>query len=139
MTPNQIIRVALGYLFLSSTQIGVWALLAPRSFYDSFPGAGRSWISIDGPYNEHLMRDFGALNLALAVMLLWAAITLVPPLVNAAAVAAMVWGLPHLLYHLFNTDGYSGGDLVASIGGLVLFAVLPVAALLAGRRLPQTT
>ncbi len=139
MTPNQIIRVALGYLFLSSTQIGVWALLAPRSFYDSFPGAGRSWISIDGPYNEHLMRDFGALNLALAVMLLWAAITLVRPLVNAAAVAAMVWGLPHLLYHLFNTDGYSGGDLVASIGGLVLFAVLPGAALLAGRRLPQTT
>ena len=69
MTPSQIIRVAFGYLALSSLQIGAWALFAPRSFYDGFPGAGRSWVSVDGPYNEHLVRDVGALNLAIAVLL----------------------------------------------------------------------
>lgn len=138
MTPKQIVRVALGYLFLFSVQIGAWALIAPRSFYDDFPGAGRSWISIDGPYNEHLVRDVGALNLAIAVIVLWAAVTLAPTLIRAAAVAAMVWGVPHLVYHLTSTDGLTGSDLVGSLGGLLLFVVLPVAALWAAPRLTSS-
>ncbi|MEL7210517.1 MAG: hypothetical protein AAGK32_20180, partial [Actinomycetota bacterium] len=94
-----------------------------------------SWIDIDGPYNEHLLRDVGALNLALAVLVAWAAITLVPTLVRAAAVVAMVWGIPHLVYHLFNRDGLSTSDLVGNLGGLFLFAVLPLAVLWAASRL----
>ena len=38
---------------------GLWATLSPRSFYDEFPGGGRAWVAADGPYNEHLVRDFG--------------------------------------------------------------------------------
>ncbi len=134
MTHRLWYRIALGYLVFSSMQIGVWALLAPQSFYDSFPGMGRTWISVDGPYNEHFVRDFGALNLALAVVLLSAAISLTVPLVRTAALASLAWGIPHFLYHLFNTDQLSSGDLFASLGGLALFAALPIALLILAPR-----
>ena len=114
----------LGYLVIVSVQIGAWALLAPQSFYDSFPGLGRAWVSVDGPYNEHLIRDVGALNLALAAVLAYAAVRLTKELVLVAAVASLVWGVPHAIYHLFNRDGLEGIDIMASLGGLIFFAVL---------------
>ncbi|MEO1060979.1 MAG: hypothetical protein AAFZ07_06150 [Actinomycetota bacterium] len=126
MTIRRSFRVALGYLIVVSAEIGLWALLAPRSFYDGFPGLGRAWVAVDGPYNEHLVRDVGALNLALAVVLLAAAVRLTRPLVDIAALAAIVWGVPHLTYHVLNTDGLSASDLALSLGGLTLFVALPL-------------
>lgn len=126
-----VIRIILAYLALQSLQLGVWALFAPRSFYDGFPGFGRTWVAIDGPYNEHLVRDVGALNLALLIVLAAAAITLSRQLIVVASLAAMTWGVPHLVYHLFNTDGLSSSDVIASIGGLFVFAVLPIVAIIA--------
>ena len=126
-------RIALGYLALVSLQIGVWALLAPRSFYDDFPGLGRSWVAADGPYNEHLVRDVGALNLAFAVLVIAAAVRLTRSLVTIASIGALVWGVPHLLYHLANTDVLGTGDAAASIGGLVAFVALPIALLVWAR------
>lgn len=137
MTHVRWIRIALGYLSIVSIEIGVWALLAPRSFYDGFPGLGRTWVSIDGPYNEHLVRDVGALNLALTILFVSAAVSLSRQVIFIAAAAAMAWGLPHFLYHLFNTSGLSGLDLAANLGGLALFAVLPVLLITtANRHLP---
>ncbi len=127
MKTARMIRFALGYLTLSNLQIGFWALVAPRSFYDGFPGLGRGWISVDGPYNEHLIRDFGALNLSLAVVFVAAAVTLNPTIIRTACAAALIWGVPHFIYHVFNTDGLSTGDLIASLGGLAFFAALPLA------------
>ena len=57
-------------LALSALQLGLWARRRAESFYDDFPGFGRQWVSVDGPYNEHLVRDFGSSHLALAVVLL---------------------------------------------------------------------
>ena len=140
ITKSRWIRIALGYLSFVNLQIGVWALFAPRAFYDGFPGLGRTWISADGPYNEHLVRDFGALNLALLVLFAPAAVSLSRPLILTAAGAAMVWGVPHLIYHLVNTDVLeSTSDVVASIGGLVLFTFLPVALLGPGTTRKRTT
>ena len=123
------IRIALGYLALSNLQIGVWALVAPQSFYDGFPGLGRGWISVDGPFNEHMIRDFGALNLALAVVYVFAAISLNVTTIRAACIAALVWGVPHVLYHVFNTDGLATGDVIASVGGLAFSAFIPIVVL----------
>ena len=123
-------RIVFAYLALQSCVLGVWGLVAPRSFYDDFPGAGRSWVSVDGPFNEHLVRDVGALNLALLVLLVAAALRPTRELVAVAAAAAVVWGAPHLVYHALNTEGLAAGDLVASLGGLALFVVLPVTVLL---------
>ncbi len=71
---RRVSRIGLGLLAVTSIPLGVWAVIAPRSYYDDFPGFGRQWISPDGPFNEHLMRDFGALNLAIGVFTVCAAI-----------------------------------------------------------------
>src|SRR3954452_21157003 len=69
------LRVVLALMVVSSAVVGFWAQLAPRSFYDDFPGGGQHWVSVDGPYNEHLVRDVGGLNLALPVAALVALVT----------------------------------------------------------------
>jgi hypothetical protein len=109
-----------------SAQIGVWALFAPRSFYDGFPGLGRAWVSIDGPFNEHLVRDVGALNLAVGAVFVAAFVLLRADLLAIAGCVALVWGTPHLLYHVVNTDGLDAFDVAVSLSGLMLFAVVGV-------------
>jgi hypothetical protein len=126
MTYRRWVRIALGYLSLVSIVIGVWAQFAPRSFYDDFPGLGRHWVRGDGPFNEHLVRDVGGLNLALAVVLIAAIVTLSRSMIVTASIASLAYGAPHLTYHIFNTDSISAGDAVVSIGGLALFAALPI-------------
>ena len=86
-------------------------------------------VSVDGPYNEHLIRDVGGLYLAFAVVAIAAAVTLSRPLVVATSVAALATGVPHLVYHVAHRDDLSGGDAAASIGGLALAVVLPIALL----------
>lgn len=119
-------RTLLLYLAFQSSLLGAWALFAPEAFYDNFPGAGRSWVSVDGPFNEHLIRDVGALSLALTVLLVGAAIYLSRELIVTASLASLTWSVPHAIYHAFNTDDLVGSDIALSIGGLVFAAVLPV-------------
>jgi hypothetical protein len=123
---DRVVRVLLIVLGVGNIPIGLWAAFAPRSFYDDFPGFGREWVRVDGPYNEHLVRDFGALNLALAVVTIAAAITLARPLVIAVAIAWLAWGVPHLVYHSRHLDVYETSDQVLNV---VLLTALPVLAL----------
>jgi hypothetical protein len=71
---ERVVRITRLVLGIGNIPVGVWATFVPRSFYDDFPGFGRHWVQVDGPYNEHLVRDFGAVNLALAVVTITAAI-----------------------------------------------------------------
>jgi hypothetical protein len=119
-----------------SLELGVWAALSPRSFYDEFPGFGRQWVSADGPYNEHLVRDFGALNLALAVVTIAALVTFGRPLVIAVAVAWLAWGIPHLVYHLRHLDVYDTSDQVMNVFALSAVPVLAVVVLVLTLRKP---
>ena len=139
MTSRTWVRVGLAYLAVVSLQIGVWAQFAPGSFYRDFPGLGRSWVSVDGPYNEHLVRDVGGLYLALAVVVVVAAVSLNRTMVRTAALATLVSGVPHFVYHLLNTAGLGAGDIAASLAGLFVFAAVPVALLLTPRSLWDTT
>lgn len=136
MTPRSVVRVALGLLALVGTQVGFWAAFAPRSFYDDFPGSGRAWVSVDGPYNEHLVRDVGALNLALAVVAIVAFVTLSRAAVLAAGGAWLAYGLPHLIYHLRHLDPLDGGDQVAVPVSLALSVVVAALVLWTGWRNP---
>jgi hypothetical protein len=78
-----------GLSLLGATAIGVglWALFLPYTFYDDFPLPGRDWVSTLGPYNQHLVRDYGELNLALGVLFVFAAVLLERRLVQASLVA----------------------------------------------------
>jgi hypothetical protein len=133
MTYRRWMRIALGYLALVSLEIGLWAQFAPRSFFDDFPGLGRAWVRVDGPYNEHLVRDVGGLNLGLAAVLIVAIITLSRPTIIAAAIASLLYGIPHFVYHVANHDGLANSDVAISLGGLALFAVIPIALIVVSR------
>jgi len=126
---RQWLRAGLLILALAAAVVGFWALLAPQSFYDDFPGGGRTWVSALPPYNEHLIRDVGGLNLALALLLGWAAVTLERAIVLAALVAALVYAVPHFIYHASNLEDLSTGDKVAQTVSLALALVLPLALL----------
>jgi hypothetical protein len=139
MTYRRWARIALGYLALLSLEVGVWAQFAPRSFYDHFPGLGRAWIRVDGPYNEHLVRDVGGLNLGMAAVLIAAMITLSRPMIITASVASLLYGVPHLVYHIAHTDGLANSDLAVSIGGLALFAALPIVLIAVSPRISAAT
>ena len=133
MKNQLLLRIALGYLAFVAAQIGFWALLAPQSFFDGFPGMGRAWVASDGRYNEHLVRDFGALNLALLAITAYAAVKLTRELITVAALANLVWGVPHVLYHLFSSGDLPTGDAIASIGGLIALVAFAAALLTAAR------
>jgi len=124
MTPQRIVRIALAILAFIGLQVGLWAAFAPQSFYDDFPGAGRIWVSVDGPYNQHLVRDVGALNLALAVVAIVALVTLNRAVVLAAGGAWLAYGLPHLTYHLRHLDPLDSADQVAVPLSLLLSVVV---------------
>jgi len=133
-----VVRIGLGVLAISGAVLGVWAGLAPHSFYDDFPGFGRHWVSVDGPYNEHLVRDVGWLNLALTVVTVWAMVTLARSLVLAILVGWLVVDLPHLVYHAANLDGLSTGDSTAEIISLALGPAIAAALLVLVARRDDT-
>ncbi len=116
---------------LASLVVGDWAGFVPHSFYDSFPGLGRHWVRVDGPYNQHLVRDVGTLNLALGLLAAVAAWRATAPLVRTAAAALLVYGIPHFLYHLTHLSPYGTGDKIANLTALGVAVVLPAVALLA--------
>jgi hypothetical protein len=122
-------RLLLGLLAASALLVGIWAQFFPRSFYDSFPGGGRAWVSPDGPYNEHLVRDVGGLNLALAVVTIAALVWLTPLLVRIAAIAWLVSALPHFAYHASHLAPFDSGDRVAELVSLGMLVVAPMALL----------
>ena len=121
-------RVILLVLAASGLYVGVWGLADPTSFYRSFPGFGRHWVAVDGPYNEHLVRDVAAFYAALAVLNIAAAIRPARVLVQAAGLAWVVFSIPHLAYHAAHLDDYGTFDKVANMvslaGTLVLAALL---------------
>jgi hypothetical protein len=73
MSPQQPTRDRIGHIQLAAligtiaiaAVVGLWAYVLPREFYDHFPSLLGEWISQDGPFNEHLIRDHGAQYLAL--------------------------------------------------------------------------
>jgi hypothetical protein len=120
-----LVRLGLAGLAFVALELGVWATVAPHSFYNSFPGGGRHWVAVDGPYNEHLMRDFGGLNLALALLTIAALVVGTRALVATAAGAWLVWSVPHVAYHAANLGVYGTSDQVANMFTLSLAVVIP--------------
>ena len=119
-------RVVLAVLALVAAEVGGWAQVAPRSFWRTFPGLGHHWLPPLGPYNEHAMRDFGGLNLALAAVTVVALVTVSRAAVTAAVLAWELYSLPHLAFHLDHLSPYSSTDAAANVASLVATVVLPV-------------
>ncbi|HEX6818568.1 MAG TPA: NAD-dependent epimerase/dehydratase family protein [Ktedonobacterales bacterium] len=99
---RRLVKAGLAFLALGGLVIGLWALLAPLTFYQSFPGFGHRWVVVDGPYNEHLIRDVGGGTLALAVLAIVALLRPTAQLVGATGLAILVSSVPHFIYHLLH-------------------------------------
>src|SRR3954447_14921662 len=125
-----VVRVALVLLALSAAFVGFWALFAPASFYASFPGLGFTWVSGVGPYDEHLVRDVGALYLALLVVTVLALLRPASVRPWVAGLAWLVFGVPHLVFHAAHA---AAGD-AAEVAALALNVLLAAIACLPARR-----
>ncbi|MVM41325.1 hypothetical protein GO730_32620 [Spirosoma sp. HMF3257] len=124
------VQATLLYLGVTNVFPGIWALFLPHSFYTSFPGLGRVWVAIDGPYNEHLIRDVGGFFLALAVL---SFLTLLAPRlvsVRATAICLLTFNLPHLLYHLAHLHMLPFIDQAGNVAALSAGVLLPILLLL---------
>lgn len=122
-------RTVLLILAATGAYTGPWASIAPRSFYDSFPGLGRVWVGVDGPYNEHLIRDVGATYTALFVLSIIAAVSLQPIAVALAGWTWLTFGTLHASYHLPHLGEFDATDQVLNVialGGSVVLAALLV-------------
>ncbi|MFD6464001.1 hypothetical protein [Streptomyces roseolus] len=93
------VRIMLGVLSAIGLITGLWAVLAPRSWYESFPGFGMHWVSVDGPFNQHLVSDVGGFFLGLAAISLFALWRGGPALAQASGLGWLVFSVPHLIYH----------------------------------------
>ncbi len=120
------VMIGLGFV---QTVNGLWALFAPRSFYEDFPPGRGGWVSALPAYNEHLLRDVGGLFLATGVLLLVAAVQLERRLVGVSLVVWLLFAVPHAVYHVFNLEPYSTADAVGNVISLGLTVVLPGALL----------
>ena len=134
------VKVLLAWFAFFHLTIGAGQQFAPASFYADFPGLGRHWVSPDGPYNEHLLRDVGQGNLAIGTVALVALLAGGVWLARAAGLATVVANVPHQIYHQANlsvlptttdrvlqTASLSAVTLAAVVLALLAFR-LPVAA-----------
>lgn len=116
------LRVGLWFLIVSGVMVGAWAQFFPQAFYDSFPGLGRSWVSADGPFNEHLVRDVGGLYLALSAVTLIAVFAKTCETVLAAALGWLVSQIPHFTYHMTHLHVYT--SMLDKIGNVLTLGLL---------------
>jgi len=116
-------RLILSALGVSALYVGVWAEFVPASFYRSFPGLGRHWVSPLGPYDEHLVRDVGGLYLALAVASAGAWWLADHRTTVVVALAWFAFSLPHLVFHLAHLEHFGALDQALNIVLLALTAV----------------
>jgi hypothetical protein len=123
------IRAGLVLLGAGQGFAAVWALAAPQSFFDSFPIGGAHWVSALPPFNEHLIRDYGASFLAISVLALIAAWLADRRLMRVTLVVWTIAAVPHLVFHLAHADQPDGFEGVMSLVTLGLNAAVPLALL----------
>lgn len=121
-------RLRIGLLVLSAFALfpGVWAIVAPESFFNDFPGLGYSWVGVLPPYNEHLVRDVGAFFLAFGVLFAAATVTLGKRLTIFSLIGWLFFAIPHLIFHIGQLDGMDGDEAFGQVMVLGTVAVLPL-------------
>jgi hypothetical protein len=120
------LQFGLWLLAVVPLSVGFWAFFAPYHFYEIFPLPSRHWISILGPYNEHLVRDYGANNLGFGVLLTAAAVLLERQIIQVALVSWLAFSVPHFIFHLTQTHHFSPFDNVTQLSSLGFMVLLPI-------------
>lgn len=121
-----ILRAGLLAGLLVSIVSGVWALFWPLGFYQNFPLPGHPWQASLPAYNEHLVRDFGALNLVLALFFGVASYTMDVLMTRTTLVGYLIFAVPHLAFHLYHLHGLATVDAVGEVVSLSIGVAGPI-------------
>jgi hypothetical protein len=90
---------------------------------------------LDGPFNGHLIRDVGGLNLGLGLAAIFALSFLQARVIQAVSLAMVVYSLPHYVYHLTHLSVLPTTlDQVANIVLLGLNVFIPLALMIVAPR-----
>ncbi|KQZ83257.1 hypothetical protein ASD56_13180 [Microbacterium sp. Root166] len=114
--------------------VGVWAYFFPQSFYDSFPGVLGSWVSVDGPFNEHLIRDVGAMYLALGGASIGCLVWGSEVAYRVLGIAWTIFGALHFAYHAFHLSHMPVVDAVGEMVALGVSLLLGVLLMMPARK-----
>jgi hypothetical protein len=125
---RQWLRAGLGFLAASQLFVGAWALFLPTRFF------ALDVVGMGMAYNEHLMRDYGAMTLAGAIVLSAATIHMGQWLIRTALVMYLVWAVPHFLVHLTMLDHLAPATATLLVVALGLAIALPAGLLVLTRR-----
>lgn len=130
--------VALVGSIVIAAVVGTWAYFFPREFYDHFPALLGEWISQDGPYNEHLIRDHGAQYLALGLASVFVLFRPSQVGCRLLGVAWTAFGVLHFIYHVTHLAHMSVPDQVSQVVVLAIAVLLGVGLFVPprSRRLP---
>lgn len=115
------IRLGLVVLALPNLLNGLFALLAPRRWFDTFS------VGDLGGYSDHLVRDVGEAFIAASVLLLIAALWVERRVIFLAITGWLFFNVPHLINHIFERDALSAVDyagVIAILGFNVALALV---------------
>jgi hypothetical protein len=111
---SRVVAVGAGVFFALS---GVWALAAPRSFFDT--------AATFEPYNQHFVQDIGAFQIGLGAVLLLAALSRLDSL-GTGLLGVGTGSAAHVVSHAVGHD--LGGQPAVDIPFFSLLTVLLVSA-----------
>ena len=129
---NTLLRAGMWFITAVEITVGVVATLTPRWFYDNVP-----WVDLAPPFAEHLMRDYGAMNLALGLVTAVAAITMDRVMVRTSLAAYLLFAVPHLIFHVTHHEHYTASQAVGETTALTIAVLLPLALLALTWRVPS--
>jgi hypothetical protein len=113
--------------------VGAWSYFWPQAYFDSFPVVLGSWVAQDGPYNEHLVRDHGAMYIATGAATAYA---MVRPTRVACVLLGITWtvfGCLHFAYHVTHLGHLSTNEAVGQVVVLTVAVAIALAMLVPGR------
>lgn len=128
-----LVKLGMWLLGLVYLAWGVPAVVAPKWFFDHFPGAGQHWTAAYPPYNEHLMTDVGVAAITIGAMLIAAAVIGERKVVALALGAVAFYEALHLVYHLLHRGQMSETGYWLSLASLAAGVLFPLALLIASR------
>lgn len=114
--------------------LGAWSYIWPLAFFDHFPVVFGEWISRDGPFNEHLVRDHGAMYLALAAAGVYGLFDRSQGVCRALGIAWGAFGVLHFAYHVTHLGHLSQVEAVSQLIALALSVLLAVGLFVPTRR-----
>jgi hypothetical protein len=129
---NTLLSAGMWFITAVEITVGVVATLTLRWFYDNVP-----WVDLAPPFAEHLMRDYGAMNLALGLVTAVAAFTMDRVMVRTSLAAYLLFAVPHLIFHAAHHEHYTASQAVGETTALTIAVLLPLALLALTWRVPS--